>query len=73
MVGDVTVNKPGEAMRKMLANDRNVIALAEIIKNPAILDTACAPQIADAASRSVAIMARPPTRQNAKSSCQRMK
>ena len=48
MVGDVTVNKPGEAMRKMLANDRNVIALAEIIKNPAILDTACAPQIADA-------------------------
>ena len=48
MVGDVTVNKPGEAMRKMLANDRNVIALAEIIKNPAILDLACAPQIADA-------------------------
>ena len=48
MVGDVTVNKPGEAMRKMLADDKNVIALAEIIKNPAILDTACAPQIADA-------------------------
>ena len=48
MVGDVTVNKPGEAMRKILTEDKNVIALAEIIKNPAILDTACAPQIADA-------------------------
>ena len=48
MVGDVTVNKPGEAMRKILTNDKNVIAFAEIIKNPAILDTACAPQIADA-------------------------
>jgi len=48
MVGDVTVNKPGEAMRKILTDDKNVIAFAEIIKNPAILDTACAPQIADA-------------------------
>ena len=48
MVGDVTVNKPGEAMRKLLTDDRNVIALAEIIKNPAIIDSACAPQIAAA-------------------------
>ena len=48
MVGDVVATKPGEAMRKMLCDDRNVIALAEIIKNPALIDTACAPQIADA-------------------------
>ena len=48
MVGDVTVNKAGEAMRKMLTSDKNIIALAEIIKNPAIIDTACAPQIAAA-------------------------
>ena len=48
MVGDVLASKPGEALRKMLTEDKNIIALAEIIKNPAILDIACAPQIADA-------------------------
>ena len=48
MVGDVVVNKPGEAMRKMLADDKNMIAFAEIVKNPAILDSAVAPQIAPA-------------------------
>ena len=48
MVGDVTVNRPGEGMRKMLSDDKSVIALAEIIKNPGLIDQACAPQIADA-------------------------
>ena len=48
MVGDVTVNKTGESMRKILTSDRNVIALAEIIKDPTLIDRACAPQIADA-------------------------
>ena len=48
MVGDVTVNKKGEAMRKILTSDRNVIALAEIIKDPTLIDRACAPEIADA-------------------------
>ena len=48
MVGDVSAGKPGEAMRKMLSNDRNIIALAEIIKDPALIDRACAPQIAAA-------------------------
>ena len=48
MVGDVTVNKKGETMRKILTSDRNVIALAEIIKDPTLIDRACAPEIADA-------------------------
>ena len=48
MVGDVTVNKKGETMRKSLTSDRNVIALAEIIKDPTLIDRACAPEIADA-------------------------
>ena len=48
MVGDVTVNKKGETMRKILMSDRNVIALAEIIKDPTLIDRACAPEIADA-------------------------
>ena len=47
MVGDVVVSKAGESMRKMLTNDKNVVALAEIIKNPSILKTVCAPKIAD--------------------------
>ena len=47
MVADVVVSKTGESMRKMLTNDKNVVALAEIIKNPSILKTVCAPQIAD--------------------------
>ena len=45
MVGDVTVNKKGEAMRKILTSDRNVIALAEIIKDPTLIDRACAQEI----------------------------
>ena len=48
MVGDVAATRPGEAMRKMLADGKNVVALAEIVKNPAIIDTACAQQIAGA-------------------------
>ena len=46
MVGDVKIDHKGGAMRKMLSSDRNVVALAEIIKNPDILGRACAPQIA---------------------------
>ena len=48
MVGDATVNKVGGAMRKMLAEGKNIVALAEIIKNPGLIGTACAPQIAEA-------------------------
>lgn len=48
MVGDVSAGKPGESMRKTLSSDRNVIALAEIIKNPGLVDLACAPQISEA-------------------------
>ena len=47
MVGDAMVNKAGEAMRRMLSDPKNIVAFAEIIKNPALLDQACAPQIAD--------------------------
>ena len=47
MVGDVVVSKAGESMRKTLTNDKNIVALAEIIKNPSILKTVCASQIAD--------------------------
>ena len=47
MVGDVTVNKAGEPMRKILTNDKNIVAFAEIIKNPSLVKTACAQQIAD--------------------------
>ena len=48
MVGDVSADRPGEAIRRLLSDDRNVVALAEIIKNPDLIDLACAPQIADA-------------------------
>ena len=48
MVGDVTASRPGEAMRKMLTDDKNIVVFAEIIKNPDLIDTACAHQIADA-------------------------
>ena len=48
MVGDVVINKAGESMRKILSTDRNIIALAEIIKDPGLIDRACAPQIANA-------------------------
>ena len=48
MVGDVVINKEGEAMRKLLSDGKNIVALAEIIKNPGLIDVACAPQIADA-------------------------
>jgi ABC-type bacteriocin/lantibiotic exporter with double-glycine peptidase domain len=41
------VNKAGEAMRRMLSDPKNIVAFAEIIKNPALIDQACAPQIAD--------------------------
>ncbi len=47
MVGDAMVNKAGEAMRRMLSDPKNIVAFAEIIKNPALIDQACAPQIAD--------------------------
>ena len=57
MVGDVVVSKAGESMRKMLTNDKNVVALAEIIKNPSILKTVCAPQIADVVTEGFAKIA----------------
>ncbi len=47
MVADSIIGKAGESMRSILTNDKNIVALAEIIKNPALLKTAAAPQIAD--------------------------
>ena len=46
MVADVVVNRPGELLRKALSTDKNVIALFEIVKNPAVLDFAVATPIA---------------------------
>ena len=57
MVGDVVVSKTGEAMRKILTNDKNIVALAEIIKNPSLLKTVCAPQIADVVTEGFAQIA----------------
>ena len=59
MVGDVTVSKEkeGGAMRKMLSSDKNVIALAECIKDPGVIDRACAPQIAGVVKEGIAKMA----------------
>ena len=45
MVGDVKIDKPGEAMRKMLSSGRNAVALAEIIRNPDIIDRTCSSEI----------------------------
>ena len=47
MVGDAMVNKAGEAMRRMLSDKKNIVAFAEIIKNPGLIDQACAQQISD--------------------------
>ncbi len=46
MVADVVVNRPGESMRKALSTDKGLIALAEILKNPDVLDFAVATPIA---------------------------
>ncbi len=48
MVADVKVKRPGETMRDILSDDKKIIALAEIIKNPDLIDAAAAPQIAGA-------------------------
>lgn len=48
MVGDVVVNKPGETLRAALSDDKKLIAFAEILKNPSVLDAALAPEIAGA-------------------------
>ncbi len=47
MVADVVVNKPGESMRKFLSDPKRAAAFAEIIKNPEILKSAAAKEIAD--------------------------
>ncbi|MBR4475926.1 MAG: hypothetical protein IKO87_00080, partial [Kiritimatiellae bacterium] len=57
MVGDVVISKAGESMRKTLTDDKNIVALAEIIKNPSLLKTACAPQIADVVTEGFAKIA----------------
>ena len=46
MVSDVVVNRPGETMRNILSQDAKCAALAEIIKDPNVLDAAAAPEIA---------------------------
>ena len=37
MVADVVINRPGETMRKILTEDKNIHAFAEIVKNPDVL------------------------------------
>ena len=46
MVSDVVVNLPGEMMRRSLSDPKKLAAFAAILKNPALLDTATAPEIA---------------------------
>ena len=46
MVADAMINVPGEQMRKALSDPKKIAAFAEILKNPNVLDTAAAPQIA---------------------------
>ncbi len=45
MVADVVVNRPGETMRKALSTPERLATFAAILKNPAVLETAVAPQI----------------------------
>ncbi len=37
MVADVVINRPGETMRNILTEDKNIHAFAEIMKNPEVL------------------------------------
>ena len=46
LVADVVIDQPGELMRRTLSDPKKLAAFAAILKNPAILDTAAAPQIA---------------------------
>jgi len=46
MVADVVVDHPGELMRQMLSEPKKLAAFAAILKDPNILDTAAAPQLA---------------------------
>lgn len=48
LVADVTINRPGETMRKMLSDGRKIAAFAEILRHPGVLDRALSPKIADA-------------------------
>jgi hypothetical protein len=47
MVADAMINVPGAQLRKALSDPKKIAAFAEILKNPSVLDTAAAPQIAD--------------------------
>ena len=46
MVADVVIDQPGELLRRTLSDPKKLAAFAAILKNPDILDTAAAPQIA---------------------------
>ena len=46
LVADVTINRPGETMRKMLSDDTKLSAFAEILRKPELLDLALSPKIA---------------------------
>ena len=46
LVADVTINRPGETMRKMLSDSKKLTAFAEILRTPALLDKALSPNIA---------------------------
>ena len=46
MVADVVIDQPGELMRRSLTDPKKLAAFAALLKNPDLLDTAAAPQIA---------------------------
>lgn len=49
LVSDVIVDMPGETMRNILSSDpKKMLALAEIAKNPAIIDVVASPVVAGA-------------------------
>ncbi len=47
MVADVTARLPGETMREILSDAKRLFALAEIIRNPGVIDTAVSPKISN--------------------------
>ncbi|MBQ9274216.1 MAG: hypothetical protein IJ228_05320 [Succinivibrio sp.] len=46
LVADVKVNRPGEVMRGLLTDEKNIRAFIEIMKNPDVLDGTAAPEVA---------------------------
>ena len=51
MVADVVVNRPGELMRKFLTDPKRIDVFTAIVKDPALLGGAAAPDVVQAAVR----------------------